>query len=155
MTIARALELLKYPILLKSPSNKEEDDIEVCKGKSNYYLKQNKKSISLTDNVEVEPQPMSWNVANELFKHNHTSAQSRILKTFDEDAKLAIVQARYGPCIEYTGKKGKVFVAIPKGKTVDDITFEICAELVNKKKEATKKIFKNSSTFTLKYMVES
>jgi DNA topoisomerase-1 len=138
MTIIRALELLKYPILLKSPSNKEEDDIEVCKGKSNYYLKQNKKSISLTDNVEVEPQPMSWNVANELFKHNQTSAQSRILKTFDEDAKLAIVQARYGPCIEYTGKKGKVFVAIPKGKTVDDITFEICAELVNKKKEATK-----------------
>jgi DNA topoisomerase-1 len=138
MTIARALELLKYPILLKSPSNKEEEDIEICKGKSNYYLKQNKKSISLTDNVDEEPQTISWTVANELFKHNQTSAQSRILKSFDEDSKLSIVQARYGPCIEYIGKKAKIFVAIPKGKTVDDMTFEICAELVNKKKEATK-----------------
>ncbi len=138
MTVTRALELLKYPILLKSPSDKEEENIEVCKGKNNYYLKQNKKSISLTDNVEEEPQPMSWSVANELFKHNQNAAQSRVLKTFDEDEKLTIVQARYGPCIEYNGKKKKLFVGIPKGKTVDDMTFEICAELVNKKKEAEK-----------------
>jgi len=139
MTLDRAIDLLKYPILLKSPSNKEEENIEICKGKSNYYLKQNKKSISLTDNVDTEPQPISWLVANEMFKHNQDETQSRILKTFEEDEKLSIVNARYGPCIEYAGKKTKVFVSIPKGKSIDDLTFEICAELVNKKKEAIKK----------------
>jgi DNA topoisomerase-1 len=139
MTLDRAIDLLKYPILLKSPSNKEEENIEICKGKSNYYLKQNKKSISLTDNVDNEPQPISWLVANEMFKHNQDETQSRILKTFEEDEKLSIVNARYGPCIEYAGKKTKVFVSIPKGKSIDDLTFEICAELVNKKKEAIKK----------------
>ena len=55
MTLERALELLKYPILIKAPSGKDEDNIEICKGKTNYYLKQNKKSVPLTDNVDEEP----------------------------------------------------------------------------------------------------
>ena len=138
MTIERALELLKYPIILKAPSNKEEDNIEICKGKNNYYLKQNKKSVSLTENVEEEPKEITWLVANEMFKQNQETTQSRILKSFVEDPKLAIVNARYGPCIEYSGKKTKVFVAIPKNKNYEEITFEECATLVNKKKEALK-----------------
>jgi DNA topoisomerase-1 len=139
MNIERALELLKYPLLLKSPSGKDEDNIEICKGKTNYYLKQNKSSIPLTDTAENEPTPLTWAIANEMFKHNQESMQSRIIKTFEEDPKLHIVNARYGPCIEYNGKKSKVFVSIPKGKNIDDLTFEVCAELVNKKKEALKK----------------
>lgn len=134
MTLERALELLKYPILLKSPSDKPEENIEICKGKTNYYLKQNKKSISLTDNVDEEPKEMTWKVANELFKHSQENTSSRIIRTFKEDSKLTIVNARYGPCIEYAGKKTKIFVAIPKNKNSDDITFEECAVLVNKKK---------------------
>ena len=138
MTLEQSLKLMKYPILLKSPSGLEEENIEICKGKTNYYLKQNKKSVSLTDNVEEEPKEISWLVANELFKHNMESTQSRIIKSFVEDPKLTIVNARFGPCIEYAGKKTKLFVSIPKNKNVDDITFEECAILVNKKKEQVK-----------------
>ena len=138
MTIERALELLKYPIVLKAPSKKEEDNIEICKGKNNYYLKQNKKSVPLTENVDDEPKEITWIVANEMFKQNQETSQSRILKSFTEDPKLAIVNARYGPCIEYSGKKTKVFVAIPKNKNYEEITFEECATLINKKKDAMK-----------------
>lgn len=138
MTLERALELLKYPILLKSPSNIPEENIEICKGKTNYYLKQNKKSISLTDNVDEEPKEITWKVANELFKHSQENTSSRILKSFEEDLKVTIVNARYGPCIEYAGKKNKVFVSIPKNKNYTDMTFEECAVLVNKKKEQLK-----------------
>jgi DNA topoisomerase-1 len=141
MTIEKAIDLLKYPILLKAPDNLVafENDIEICKGKTNYYLKQNKKSIPLTDNVDTEPDVISWAVGNELFKNNIAQSTSRILKSFEEDKKLSIVNARYGPCIEYAGKAKKIFVAIPKGKTYEDLTFEDCAILVNKKKENDKK----------------
>ena len=140
MTIEKAIDLLKYPIMLKAPINLGvENDIEICKGKTNYYLKQNKKSIPLTDNVDTEPDVITWAVANELFKNNAIQSTSRILRTFDEDKKLSIVNARYGPCIEYAGKVKKIFVAIPKGKTYQDLTFEDCAILVNKKKESDKK----------------
>jgi DNA topoisomerase-1 len=138
MTLERALELMKYPIILKSPSDSPDENIEICKGKTNYYLKQNKKSVSLTDNVEEEPKEITWVVANELFKHNTESTQSRIIKSFAEDPKLNIVNARYGPCIEYTGKKTKLFVSIPKNKNSDDMTFEECVIMVNKKKEQLK-----------------
>jgi DNA topoisomerase-1 len=138
MTLERALELMKYPIILKSPSDSPDENIEICKGKTNYYLKQNKKSVSLTDNVEEEPKEITWVVANELFKHNTESTQSRIIKSFAEDTKLNIVNARYGPCIEYTGKKTKLFVSIPKNKNSDDMTFEECVIMVNKKKEQLK-----------------
>jgi DNA topoisomerase-1 len=138
MTVERALELMKYPIILKSPSGSEEENIEICKGKTNYYLKQNKKSVSFTDNVEEEPKEITWLVANELFKHNMESTQSRIIKSFTEDPKLTIVNARFGPCIEYAGKKTKIFVSIPKNKNSEDITFEECVILVNKKKENLK-----------------
>jgi topoisomerase IA-like protein len=137
-TLYQELENNKIKYNISNSSNKEEENIEICKGKSNYYLKQNKKSISLTDNADNEPEPISWLIANEMFKHNQDETQSRILKTFEEDEKLSIVNARYGPCIEYAGKKTKVFVSIPKGKSIDELTFEICAELVNKKKEALK-----------------
>jgi DNA topoisomerase-1 len=138
MTLERALELMKYPILLKSPSDSPDENIEICKGKTNYYLKQNKKSVSLTDNVEEEPKEITWVVANELFKHNMENTQSRIIRSFEEDSKLNIVNARYGPCIEYTGKKIKLFVSIPKNKNSDDLTFEECVIMVNKKKEQLK-----------------
>ncbi len=147
MTLERALELLKYPIVLKAPSGKEEDNIEICKGKSNYYLKQNKKSVPLTDNVDEEPPTISWIVGNELFKQKSETTQSRILKEFPEDAKLTIVNARYGPCIEYAGKSKKIFVAIPKGKTYETITFEECATLINKKKENIKNGVKPKKPF--------
>lgn len=147
MTLERALELLKYPIVLKSPSGKDEDNIEICKGKTNYYLKQNKKSVPLTDNVEEEPPKVSWIVANELFKQKAETTQSRILKEFPEDTKLTIVNARYGPCIEYAGKSKKIFVSMPKGKTYDTITFEECATLVNKKKEDIKNGVKPKKPF--------
>jgi len=155
ITLARALELLKYPIILKAPSNKniEEDkpegktegklegkqkeyDIEICKGKTNYYLKKNNKSISLSENVEKEPDIMTWNEANKLFTIEEEKAQSNILKTFEEDKNVSIVKARYGICISY--KNGKLYVSIPKNKNYEDLTYNECAILINNKKKLSK-----------------
>jgi DNA topoisomerase-1 len=88
--------------------------------------------------MEEEPKEITWKVANELFKHNTENTQSRVIKSFEEDPKLNIVNARFGPCIEYAGKKTKLFVSIPKNKNSDDLTFEECVILVNKKKENLK-----------------
>jgi DNA topoisomerase-1 len=138
MTLERSLELLKYPIILESPTKDPKETIQVCKGKNNYYLKSETGTVSLTDDSE-EPPAMTWAIAKGVFDAGFQSKESKTLRTFEEDAKLTIINARYGPCILYSGKKTKLFVAIPKNKTAESLTFEDCVVLVNKKKEQQKK----------------
>ena len=138
MTLERSLELLKYPIILESPSKNPSETFQVCKGKNNYYLKSEAGTVSLTEDA-TEPPIMTWEIAKGVFDAGFQSKESKTLRSFVEDDKLTIINARYGPCILYSGKKTKLFVAIPKNKNADSITFEECAILVNKKKEQQKK----------------
>jgi DNA topoisomerase-1 len=123
MTLERSLELLKYPIILESPTKDPKETIQVCKGKNNYYLKSEAGTVSLTDDSE-EPPAMTWAIAKGVFVAGFLSKESKSLRAFEEDAKLTIINARYGPCILYSGKKTKLFVAIPKNKTAESLTFE-------------------------------
>ncbi len=132
MSIDRALELLKYPIILKSPSGDEKENIMVCKGKNNYYLKMEKGTVSLTTDSE-EPKPMSYQVAKEIFDSTFLTKESKTLRDIDKD--ILILKGPYGAYISY---KGKLNVAIPKKFDYTTITRDECATLINKKKEDKK-----------------
>ena len=49
----------------------------------------------------------------------------KVIKAFDEDATLRVVNGRFGPYIEF----GKLNVKIPKGKEPKELTFAECKEL--------------------------
>ncbi len=132
MTIERALDLLKYPIVIKSPSGDEKENIMVCKGKNNYYLKMDKGTVSLTTDSE-EPKPMSYQIAKEIFDSTFLTKESKTLRDIDKD--ILILKGPYGAYISY---KGKLNVAIPKKFDYTTITRDECATLINKKKEDKK-----------------
>jgi topoisomerase IA-like protein len=123
---------LKYPIIIKAPNGNEKDNIQICKGKSNYYLKTEKGTVSLTTDNE-EPKPMSYEMAKEIFDSSFQTKESKTLREIDKD--INILSGPYGPYISY---KGKLNVAIPKKMDYNTITRDECATLINKKKEDKK-----------------
>ena len=139
MTFERALELLKYPIILKSPSGDEKETLQICKGKSNYYIKSSLGSVPLS---QEEPENITYEIAKQVFDTNFITKESKTLRVIDKD--IEILKGPYGPYICY---KKKLNVAIPKKYEYETITRDEAATLINKKTQDKKngvkpKVFK-------------
>ena len=139
MTFERALELLKYPIILKSPSNDEKETLQICKGKSNYYIKSSQGSVPLS---QEEPKNITYEIAKQVFDTNFITKESKTLRVIDKD--IEILKGPYGAYICY---KKKLNVAIPKKYEYETITRDEAATLINKKTQDKKngvkpKVFK-------------
>jgi DNA topoisomerase-1 len=67
------------------------------------------------------------------------SDANKLLKVFEEDAEIKVLQGRWGP---YIGK-GKENYRLPKGQKVEDLTYEVVAGIIEaeeKNKPASKKV---------------
>ena len=58
----------------------------------------------------------------------------KIIKTFDEEPELQVLNGRFGPYIAYKGSNYK----LPKSVTPAELTLEECMEIVNKQQEGGK-----------------
>ena len=121
ITLEEALKLFDLPRELG-----EFEGAQVTIGVGHYgpYVKHNGKYVSIPK--ELSPTAISLDEAVELIKAHRENEAKKVLKTFDEEPELMVLNGRYGPYIVYK----KQNVKIPKGKDAASLTLEECRAIV-------------------------
>ena len=127
-----ALELFKLP---KKVGLFEDKEMTVAIGKFGPYIRHNSAFYSLPKGVD--PLDVSEEQAVEIILDKRKRDSERLIKTFDENPDVKILNGRWGPYIEF----GKQNVKIPKGKEPQDLTYEECKALADAEAKAPKKKF--------------
>ena len=88
------------------------------------YVKHNGKYVSIPK--DMSPTAISLEEAIGLIMDYRENEAKKVLKTFDEEPELMVLNGRYGPYIVYK----KQNVKIPKGKDAESLTLEDCRAIV-------------------------
>ena len=120
ISIDEALELFKLP---KKAGMFEDKDMTVAIGKFGPYIRHNSAFYSLPK--DIDPLDLTEEKAIELILEKRKKDAEKLIKAFDEDPTVKVLNGRWGPYIEF----GKLNVKIPKGKEPLELTFEECKAL--------------------------
>ena len=129
LTLEDAVKLFDLPRDLG-----EFEGAEVTIGVGHYgpYVKHNGKYASIPK--DISPTAITLDEAVELIKAQREAEAKKVLKTFDEEPDLKVMNGRYGPYIVYK----KQNVKIPKGKDAESLTLEECREIVSDESNISK-----------------
>lgn len=132
ITLDEALELFKLP---RTVGEYEGTEVVIGAGRFGPYVMHNKKYVSLPK--DEDPMTISLETAIKLIEEKRQQEEQRHLKQFSEDAKLEVLNGRYGPYIAYDGKNFR----IPKDlhSQAAALTYEQCMEIVNATPATTKR----------------
>ena len=124
ITLDEALELFKLP---RTVGEFEGSEVVIGAGRFGPYVMHNKKYVSLPKGED--PMTVTLETAVRLIMEKRRQEEQRHIKTFPEDAKLEVLNGRYGPYIAYDGKNYR----IPKSQhdKAAELTYEQCMEIVN------------------------
>ncbi|MDY5090794.1 MAG: type I DNA topoisomerase [Prevotella sp.] len=124
ITLDEALELFKLP---RTVGQFEGSDVVIGAGRFGPYILHNKKYTSLPKTED--PMIVTLDTAIKLIEEKRLQEAQRHIKQFDEDAKLEILNGRYGPYIAYDGKNYRIPKALHDKAA--QLTYEQCMEIVN------------------------
>ena len=132
LTLEQALKLFEYP---KTIGSYEGAEITVAVGRFGPYVKHNGKNLSIPKSIS--PTQITVEQAIELINEKRSAESNKIVKAFDEDEKLQLLNGRYGIYIAYDGVNYK----IPKTYLEPEkMTFEQCMEVVESQKDKPAKV---------------
>ncbi|GAC1302409.1 MAG: type I DNA topoisomerase [Mucilaginibacter sp.] len=120
ITLEQALELFKLP---KKIGAFEDKDMTVAIGKFGPYIRHNSAFYSLPK--DIDPLDVTEKKAIELIIEKRKKDAEKLIKAFDEDPAMKVLNGRWGPYIEF----GKLNIKIPKDKDPQSLTFEECKAL--------------------------
>lgn len=138
ITLEEALKLFEFPRII---GEFEGYEVSVAIGRFGPYIKHNNKFISLPK--ELEPTAVSIEDAQELIISKREAETKKLIKTFEQDEKLQILNGRYGVYIAYDKNNYKI------PKTVKDpeaLSYEECMNIVNSQDNKTKKVTRKTSS---------
>jgi DNA topoisomerase-1 len=130
ISIEEALELFKLP---KKVGVFEDKDMTVAIGKFGPYIRHNSVFVSLPR--DIDPHDVTEEKAIELIQEKRKKDAEKLIKAFDEDATMKVLNGRWGPYIEFD----KVNVKIPKDKDPLTLTYEECKALADAMPKDAKK----------------
>jgi len=130
ITLEEAMDLFKLP---REIGEYEEEVMTVAVGRYGPYVRHKKKFVSLTK--EDDPMTIDADRAIELIEAKRLADANKIIKSFDENDEVQVLNGKWGPYI----KAGKKNVRIPKGKVPEELTLEECLELAEKAPEKKKR----------------
>ena len=130
VTLEEVLKLFDFPRILGEFEGKE---IVVAVGRFGPYIRHDNKFYSLakTDN----PALVEYDRAVEIINEKRQKDLDNIIRTFDQDPDLQVLNGRFGPYIAYKKSNYK----IPKGTEPSTLTYEQCMAIVEDPKNAPKK----------------
>jgi DNA topoisomerase-1 len=138
LTLEEALKLFEFP---RTIGEYEGKDVTVAIGRFGPYVKHDGKFVSIP--ADIAPSAISLEEAIELINKKRTADANRLIKSFDEDADVQILNGRFGPYIAYQKSNYKI------PKTVEnaaDLTLEQCREIIaSQPAKATKKAAKGTT----------
>jgi len=121
ITLDEALKLFDLPRALGEFEGKE---VSVGTGRFGPYVKHDGKFISLPKGYD--PFSVSIEDAIPLIEDKRKKDAEKVIKIFNEDADLQILNGRYGPYIAYK----KTNYKIPKGTAPESLDFESAMKIV-------------------------
>ena len=121
ITLDEALKLFELPRTL---GEFEEKSVVVSTGRFGPYINHNGKYFSLPK--EYVPQSVTLEEAIALIQKKREEEKQRLIKSFEENSELEILNGRFGPYIAFEGKNYK----IPKNVTPETLSYEDCMKLI-------------------------
>lgn len=115
ITIEEALELFKLP---KKVGIFEDKEMSVAIGRFGPYIKHASAFYSLPKGLD--PHDVSEEMAIEIIIEKRKKDAEKVIKTFDEDETVRVLNGRWGPYIEY----GKLNIKIPKDKDAKELSLQ-------------------------------
>ncbi len=125
ITLEQALELFKLPRML---GEYEGEPVTVSTGRFGPYVLHKKVYTSLPK--DADPLTISIADAVKLIEAKRKQDEQKHLKSFAEDAKLEVLNGRYGPYLVYDGQNYR----LPKAmhERAKELTYEECMKIINK-----------------------
>ncbi len=132
ITLEEALELFKLP---REVGEYEGEKVIAAIGRFGPYVRHKSKFYSL--GKLYDPHTITIEEAIEVIEAKRKADREKLIKTFDEDPEMQILNGRWGPYI----KKGKTNYKIPKGTEAKELSYEDCLEIIkeNESKPKTKR----------------
>ena len=129
ITLEEALKLFELPRTL---GMYEEKEVVVNNGKFGPYIRHDNKFISIPKTHT--PQSITIEEAIEIIEQKRQDDNNRLIKRFDEDDDLELLNGRYGEYIDYKKKNYK----LPKGTDAQALSYTDCMAIIeNANKEET------------------
>lgn len=127
ISLERVKEILNGPRLPKTLGKFNGEDIIVAKGRFGPYVKY--KNIFASLKKDEDPFEVTLDRAIELVVAKEKKEAEKLIKQWDEDGRIRVVNGRYGPCIQ----AGKKFFRIPAGKEPKELTLDECLSIAGLK----------------------
>lgn len=121
ITLEETLELFELPRNLGEFRDKE---VIVGVGRFGPYIRHNSKFVSLPK--DVDPLEIQLDEAIELIEAKEKKDREKIIKIFDNEPDIQVLNGRYGPYIKYQKSNFK----IPKGTDPKELTLEDCKKII-------------------------
>ncbi|SES87955.1 DNA topoisomerase-1 [Draconibacterium orientale] len=121
ITLEEALDLFKLPRELGEYEGKK---VTVAIGRFGPYVRHDNKFVSL--GKEDDPYSVQLDRAIELIEAKREKDRKAVIKIFEEDAELQVLNGRWGPYI----KHGKKNYKIPKTTKAEELSFEDCMKII-------------------------
>ena len=127
ITLDEALRLFELP---KDLGEFEDKVITVGIGKFGPYLRHDAKYISIPK--DIDPHVITLEEACQLILDKREDDRRRVMRTFDEDPELQMLNGHYGPYLSRAGKNYK----LPRSKNLDQLSYAECVEIMRAADEA-------------------
>lgn len=122
ITFEEAIDLFKLP---RELGELDGEMITAAIGRYGPYVKIGKEFVSLRPDEGDDPMTVTLDRAIELIKEKRELKKNALIKSFEENEDVQVLNGRYGPYI----KIGKKNYKIPKDRTPEDLTLEECLEI--------------------------
>ncbi|MBQ7690249.1 MAG: type I DNA topoisomerase [Muribaculaceae bacterium] len=129
LTLDEALKLFDLPRTL---GELDGETVTVAVGRFGPYVKRGKTYVSVPK--DIAPLEITLEQAEQLFAAKAQADQQKLLKTFDEEPELKVLNGRFGPYISYKKQNYK----IPRKTDAATLTLEQCRAIVADEANAAK-----------------
>jgi DNA topoisomerase-1 len=129
ITFEEALDLFKLP---RELGDFEDKVVKANVGRFGPYVQHDGKFVSIK---EDDPMDISLDRAIELIKEKRIEDEKKMIKTFDEQEDMQLLNGRWGPYL----KIGKKNFKLPKDVDPEKLTYEECIEISENQPKKTGK----------------
>ncbi|MDP3912399.1 MAG: type I DNA topoisomerase [Bacteroidota bacterium] len=130
LSIEEALELFKLP---RTVGEYEGKSVTVAIGRFGPYVRHNSIFVSLEKDVD-DPYTVELDRAIELIEAKREKDKNAVIKVFDENPEVRLLNGRWGPYISFKKNNYK----IPKSTDATKLTLDDCLQLIEKQPAAKK-----------------
>ena len=141
ITLEEALDLFGLPRTL---GEYDGDNVTIGAGRFGPYIKFGNTYISLPKSYD--PMAITYEEAQLLIEEKRKADAEKIIKTYDEEPELQVLNGRFGPYICYKKSNYK----LPKGIIPAQLTLDECMQIIQKTDESGKPATKGRKQYTKK-----